>query len=133
MKNNNEKHDFQVAHGFANAIHHIATTAKDMFDEHPASDKLLNNKILPTVEAAYIFGVCNAATQLYAALARAEKESASMHLMPFQISLEDAIEKYKLAFPKEEDEDEEYEQITIEDLLDLIKTKKFKKKPKKGE
>lgn len=128
MKNNNEKHDFQVTHGFANAIHHIATTAKDMFDEHPASDKLLNNKILPTVEAAYIFGVCNAATQLYAALHRAENEKASMHLMPFQISLEDAIEKYKLAFPKEDDEDEEYEQITIDDILNLFNKKKKRKK-----
>lgn len=128
MKNNNKKHDFQVAHGFANAIHHIATTAKDMFDEHPAADKLLNNNILPTVEAAYIFGVCNAATQLYAALHRAEKENSDTHLMPFQISLEDAIEKYKIAFPKEDDEDEEYEQITIEDLLDLLNKKKKRKK-----
>lgn len=129
MKNNNKKHDFQVTHGFANAIHHIATTAKDMFDEHPAADKLLNNNILPTVEAAYIFGVCNAATQLYAALHRAENEGGSMHLMPFQISLEDAIEKYKIAFPKEEeDEDEEYEQITIDDILDLINKKKKRKK-----
>lgn len=128
MKNNNEKRNFQVTHGFANAIYHIATTAKNMFDEHPAADKLLNNKVLPTVEAAYIFGVCNAATQLYAALHRAEKEGGSTHLMPFQISLEDAIEKYKLAFPKEEDEDEEYEQITIDDILDLINKKKKRKK-----
>ena len=130
----NNKPKLEIAHGITDAITRIAMVSKNMFDDHIASEKVLNNNILPTVEAAYIFGVCNATTQLAVALMHADDDNRSTHLLPFKIDFVDAIKQYKKAKEKEkEEDDEEYEQITIDDLLDLIKTKKFKKKPKKGD
>lgn len=133
--NMNNKPKLEIAHGITDAITRIAMVSKDMFDDHIASEKVLNDSILPTVEAAYIFGVCNATTQLAVALMHANDDNRSTHLLPFKIDFVDAIKQYKKAKEKEkeEDNDEEYEQITIDDLLEMLNKKIKNKKPKKGE
>ena len=131
-----EKPEIKIASGITDAVTQIAMRAKRMFEEHQAADKFLNNDILPTTEAAYIFGVCSAATQLAVALMHAdEARHNEVHPLLFKIDIEDAIEKFKEARASEEDEDEEYHQITIDDILDYInkRNKHNKRKPKKGE
>jgi len=134
--NNNNLTDIRIANGFEDALTQIAMTAKDLFEEHPAASKILNYDTMPATEAAYIFGVCNAATQLAVALMKANNRKGNIHPLPFKIDFDDAKAKYKEAFAKKEDKEEEYHQITIDELLEFIKTKRTKankQKPKKGE
>lgn len=138
MNNNKHLPDIRIANGFEDALTQIAMTAKDLFEEHPAASKILNYDTMPTTEAAYIFGVCNAATQLAVALMRANNRKGNVHPLPFKIDFDDAKVKYKEAFAEKEDnEEEQYHQITIDELLEFIKTKRTKpnnkQKPKKGE
>lgn len=124
----------QIADNLTDALEQLAWHAKQMFDKHSARNNILHQNTNPTTEAAYIFGVCSALTQVAVATARADKSNDALCRLPFKIDLLDAVKKYKAALKLEKtlkDEEPQYIQITMDDILDMIKAKQKKNKQNK--
>ena len=110
------------ANSLLEMLEKLCERVQDAFDEHPARNTILN-KHTEELDAAFTFGVLHALSTLAVGCKRI-KES-DIKIFPFEASYKSAQKCYN-KYLKDTEEDEEYEQITIDDLLDLLKNKKKK-------